>query len=78
MDGDRNYIIIVVLEQIGKSNCYSIKGHAGRQTDGRMDGWTERWIDRRMDGHTEKQTGRRMDGWIDGWTEKRMDIQTDR
>ncbi len=33
------------------------------QTDGRMDGHTHRWKDRRMDGQMDGQTDGRTDGW---------------
>ena len=52
-----------------------------RQTDGRMDGWTDAQMDWQTDGRTNGWTDRRTDRQMDGWTDEmdgRMDRWTDR
>ena len=39
-----------------------------------MDGWTGRWIDRRMDGPTDVWTQR----WMDRQTEGKINLYTDK
>src|SRR6218665_1798870 len=45
--------------------------------DGRMDGWTDGWMNGRMKVRTDGWVNRRMDGGTDGWMNGRMKGRTD-
>jgi hypothetical protein len=47
-----------------------------KDMDGRMDGWTDRYVDRGIDGKMDGWTDRQMDKWINKQMDRRMDIWT--